>query len=334
MPVQTPKTPRQSRFRPRRAQRTVGEMGARRQSSLAAAPRRRKPTLVGRRVALLILLALGLVLLTLSYGSNADSGPLHTVQVRTMEVVAPIETGLTRAWTPFNDAYEWVHRLVKATSENPRLKSKLDEQQLQLAELQTTKRENVRLRRLLGLDRRGTFPHGFDRVFATVIARSPTELDRSILVDVGSADGVQVDDPVMSSRGLIGRVQDVSEHGARVGLIINQGEAVSVRTAESDASGVLRSVTNDAQPVMEVEYVPQRLRVRVGETVITSGWAKGELESIYPAGIPIGTVTSVGNSQGDFYKSVQVTPLADFDRLIEVVVLTKHQSVVKRSGAR
>jgi rod shape-determining protein MreC len=57
------------------------------------------------------------------------------------------------------------------------------------------------------------------------------------------------------------------------------------------------------------------------DLVITAGWRSGQLESLYPRGIPIGTVESVGQQDVDLYKRIQVAPLVDFDSLAEVIVL-------------
>ena len=61
----------------------------------------------------------------------------------------------------------------------------------------------------------------------------------------------------------------------------------------------------------------------VGDTVITSGWRVGELQSVFPYNIPIGTVTAVGQNDVDLYKRIQVTPLVDFESLGALVVLVK-----------
>ena len=58
-----------------------------------------------------------------------------------------------------------------------------------------------------------------------------------------------------------------------------------------------------------------------GDTVVTAGWRTGDLESLFPYGIPIGTVTAVGQSDVDLFKRVQVTPLVDFDSLGTLIVL-------------
>ena len=282
-------------------------------------PRRRKSPLVVRRIVLFSLLAISLLLLTISY---RDPTMLRGAQMQVLKVVAPIEHGLTRAWQPIQGAYDWVARLFTAASENPGLEDRIDTLSARVVEQEALEEENQRLREIVAMEERGSYPAGFKRVVGTVIARSPTAIDRSVVIDLGANDGVKVDDPVMVARGLIGRVQAVSSNAARVGLIVNSDEAVSATVVTRNATGVLHAKTNEGSPVMELSYVAQSVNVEVGDSVTTSGFSTGDLKSIYPHGIPLGQITSVGNSPGDLYKTVQVTPFADFDRIREVIVLT------------
>ena len=57
--------------------------------------------------------------------------------------------------------------------------------------------------------------------------------------------------------------------------------------------------------------------------IITAGWRSRGLASIYPRGIPIGRVTSVGQLDTDLYKQIEVEPLVDFDALDAVLVLVR-----------
>lgn len=276
-----------------------------------------------RRIVLVVLLVASIALITVSARSDALDGPRSFV----LQAVAPLEDGLTRAWAPIAGAWRWGGRLLHAADENPALKARVDELETQVVVIRDIEAENERLRDALALKERGRFPDGYRQVRGAIIARSPTDVDRSIVIGLGSDDGVRVDDPVMVTRGLIGRVEAVSSNAARVGLIINQDQAVSATVVGSDATGVLRISSNEGGPVMELSYVTQRVRVVPGDLIVTSGWTTGALHSIYPRGIPIGVVSSVGNSPADLYKTVQVTPFADFDRIDEVTVLEPVQGV-------
>ena len=61
-----------------------------------------------------------------------------------------------------------------------------------------------------------------------------------------------------------------------------------------------------------------------GDTIATAGWRTAQLSSLYPKGIPIGTVTSVGQNDTYPYKQIQVEPFVDFGSLYAVLVLVPH----------
>ena len=67
--------------------------------------------------------------------------------------------------------------------------------------------------------------------------------------------------------------------------------------------------------------MPKEAVVRFGDTVVTSGWSSPRFSSLYPRGIRIGRVTSVGRTDTDLYTQVQVTPFADLGALEAVLVL-------------
>lgn len=246
-----------------------------------------------------------------------------------LDVVAPLERGLSRAWSPVQGAWDWTSNVIQAANQNPKLEQRIEELEANNASLAAVQDENERLRDVLGLADRGTFPDGTRPIVGRVIARTPSAVERSIVIGVGSDDGVRINDPVLVPRGLIGRVEAVSSNAASVALIINRDASVSANVVGTDAAGVVRPIGSDGAPVMELSYVPQRVRVNTGDVVVTSGWHTGDLSSILPGGIPIGVVSSVSDSATDLYKSIQVTPFARFDRIDDVVVLVGQSTRTK-----
>jgi len=89
---------------------------------------------------------------------------------------------------------------------------------------------------------------------------------------------------------------------------------------ESGAAGIVRHGPSDPAALI-LDRVGKDALVQEGDLVITAGWQSGKLESLYPRGIPIGTVKSVGQQDVDLYKRIQIAPLVNFGSLSEVVVL-------------
>jgi rod shape-determining protein MreC len=61
--------------------------------------------------------------------------------------------------------------------------------------------------------------------------------------------------------------------------------------------------------------------VQPGDQIVTKGSQRGQLDSLYPRGIPIGDVTFANDTDTDTYKRIQVDPYVDFDLLENVIVL-------------
>jgi rod shape-determining protein MreC len=90
-----------------------------------------------------------------------------------------------------------------------------------------------------------------------------------------------------------------------------------VRTS---ANGIVRH-GRASRATLVLDRVPKEQVVRVGDMIVTAGWQSPRLTSLYPRGIPIGRVTSVGQTDTDLYKQVLVDPFADFRSLDAVLVL-------------
>ena len=126
--------------------------------------------------------------------------------------------------------------------------------------------------------------------------------------------------PVVTADGLVGTVSRVSSRTARVTLLTDDQSAVSAVDLATDASGIVRPGHGPRAP-LRLDRVPKEAVVRVGDTVVTSGWRSSRLASLYPKGIRIGRVTSVGRTDTDLYTQVQVEPFADLTALEAVLVL-------------
>jgi rod shape-determining protein MreC len=152
------------------------------------------------------------------------------------------------------------------------------------------------------------------------VGRPPSAYSQEILIAAGSSSGIERNDPVVTKDGLVGLVTDVTSNGAQVTLLTDQSSAVSAVVLESGAAGIVRHGPSDTSALI-LDRVSKDELVEQGDLVITAGWRSGKLESLYPRGIPVGTVKSVGQQDVDLYKRIQVAPLVNFDSLAEVIVL-------------
>jgi rod shape-determining protein MreC len=172
------------------------------------------------------------------------------------------------------------------------------------------------------------FPRDFRAVNASVISRAPSQFDQQIGIAAGRSHGIRVNDAVVTSDGLVGQVTKVGPDVAQVTLLSDEAVAVTAVDLATGASGIVRRGRAGSEALV-LDRVTKDEVVNVGDTLVTAGWRTPTLSSLYPEGIPVGEVTSVGQSDIDLYKQIQVQPFVGTGSLTSVTVL-----VPKKRGRR
>lgn len=163
--------------------------------------------------------------------------------------------------------------------ENRRLRTQLQAARLELGATEGLRIQNRDLSRMLEF--REDQP--VDLVPTRVIDRDFGTLPTTFVIDVGREDGVQVDQPVVTLEGLIGKTVDVGRSASEVMLYSHPEFSASAMLVGGDhlEYGVVR-----AAPDGDVElYLPLRSRSEPGDRIVTSGYG-----GTFPRGIPIGAV--------------------------------------------
>jgi rod shape-determining protein MreC len=280
-----------------------------------------------RRAVLAVLVALSLVLLTAYFGESAGGG-LHAAQRGALDVLAPVQEGASRALKPFSDLFGWVGDTLGARGERDKLKKERNQLRRQVIGARAAERENAQLRRLVGLDKSDSL-QGYTPVTSRVIGRSPTIWYATITVDKGSSSGVRVDQPVVNGDGLVGKVTTVTAGASQITLITDQDSGVSARVLTPVVTDTGNGITGVVQPAVGrpqdllLEFVPRRASIQKGDTVVTAGSQSSKLESLFPANIPIGSVTKADDQELSQYQRVHIRPFADLRRLDFVQILTR-----------
>ena len=273
-----------------------------------------------RRLVVVVLTVLSLALVTV-YFREADGGALHGFQSTGASILRPFEVGAERVARPFRDAASWFDGLTDAKSENAKLKEQIEALRQQIILSQSAVRENTQLKKLLDLREGARFPKDYRAIAARVIARAPSQFEQQIVVSAGKNDGISKHDAVVTADGLIGEVTKVASNVAQVTLLTDETSAVSALDINTNASGIVQHGRSSSS--LTLERVTKDQVVHRGDVLVTSGFRSGDLSSLYPRGIPIGAVTSVGQSDTDLYKQIQVDSFVDFSQLEAVIVLVK-----------
>jgi rod shape-determining protein MreC len=273
---------------------------------------------VRRRRAVLALLIVGsFVLLTLTY-TRGSTGFQRAVST----IFSPVQEVSDRALKPARDLVDWFDKTFDARGENDRLRSELVRARRQAVAAQEALQENAQLRKLVELDGSPALASSaFAPVAARVIARSPTVWRSSVTIDVGSSDGVRVDDPVVSGAGVAGRVASVERSSSQVMLLTDHASAVAAKVVPLGVQGVVKPEVGNPEELI-LDFIDSSKRVHRGQTVVTSGWRAEGLASHFPTGLPVGEVTKASVVEQEAQQQVDVRPYADLRNLELVQVLT------------
>ncbi len=265
------------------------------------------------------LVVVALALVTLSFREDQD-GPVSGAQSAAASVLRPFQVAADRVAEPFRDAYGWAQGLADARSDAERLQRENEQLRQENARLVAAKQQNKRLNALLQFKSGPQFPEDYAGVAAEVIYRPPGAFAQAVVIAAGRNDGIRVDDPVVTARGLVGTVSRVFSDTARVRLLTDDQSAVSATVLGREAAGIVRPGQGPRGPLQLVR-VPKEAVVQVGDTIVTAGWRSRRFSSLYPPGIPIGRVTNVGRADTDLFTQVQLEPFADLSSLEAVLVL-------------
>ena len=272
---------------------------------------------VRRRRAVLALLIVGsFALLTVTYGQGSDG-----VQRGVSAIFSPIQSVADRALKPARDLVNWFDETFDAKGQNSRLHHELEVARKEAVGAQAAVAENAQLRKLVELDESGAIPSGYTPVTGRVIARSPTVWYADVMIDVGSGDGVSLNDPVVNGDGLVGKISAVTGGSAKVTLIADASSAVGAKIVPSGVQGVLKPSVGDPSDLI-LDFLNSEKRVGKGQSVVTSGWRAEDIESGYPPNLPIGEVIEASLFEQEAQQQVHVRPFADLRELDILQVLT------------
>lgn len=304
---------------PRNRTDKVAVLGSSVRRAAAGKASSRSSSLLRRRLVVAVLVLAALALITVSF-REGSSGPLHDAQAAGAKALHPFEIAADRVAQPFEDAWAWFDGLLGARSDAEELREQVEQLRQQVIQNESALQENVQLRALLRYLDGPTFPRDYSGLAAAVIARPPSAFEQQIVVAAGTSNGVRLNAPVVTADGLVGQVTRVTGDAAQVTLLTDETSAASALDLRTGAAGIVRHGAG-AGDTLVLDRVAKDEVVNVGDEVVTAGWRSGGLASLYPKGIPIGRVTSVGQTDTDLYKQVQIAPYADFGSLAAVLVL-------------
>jgi len=257
------------------------------------------------------LLALNVALMT--YDARDDSTKQRKIRTVVQSVAYPIQRGASTLGNFFGGLLGGVGELRRASVENQQLKAQVEQMQGELRDTRQKAAEADRLEKLLNLKQQTSY----QIVTAQVIARDPSMWFDSVAIDKGRWAGVEINMPVVTSDGIVGRVVATGPLNAQVMLITDEKSGTGAIVGQLGTSNAVGSIKGMGENgLLDMRYVSGLEKVQLGDTVYTTGQ-----DGIYPSGLTVGQVVELHPGSATQSQTIHIRPSAGLDRLKEVTVL-------------
>ncbi|HNW28321.1 MAG TPA: rod shape-determining protein MreC [Spirochaetota bacterium] len=218
--------------------------------------------------------------------------------------------GVSRLWAGFTE-------LTEVRDELKKTRANLQKYESMAGEMSELKRENDRLRELLGMKERVEYAS----IPATIISKDPDNWFRTIIINKGSGDGIKVNMPVIAYQGgqkaVVGTVIEVRGSISRIAPIISPTVRIGVKLQESRFPGLLCGYSGNSN-LCKMDYISRAAYIRFNDMVITSGQG-----GVFPPGLLVGTVIKSYSLESSAYQRAIIKPVIDYNLVEDVFVIKK-----------
>lgn len=262
----------------------------------------KKSSIIGIVITIIILIILVIV-------TNNNSMHLEGIANK---IVMPIQNGLTYLKNKITANNEFFVNVDNLKAENEQLKNSNKELEQQLRELEMIKAENEMLKEYANLTDKYS---EYTTIPAYIINKNVSNFSESIVINVGTKDGVEPNMCVISEKGLVGYIISVTDTTAKVQTIIDTSTSVSATISTTRDSIICKGIL-DSDTNLKATYIPLDATVAIGDTVETSG-----MGGIYPKGITIGKIKEIVETKNIADRYAIVETAVDFSKIETVLVI-------------
>ncbi len=255
--------------------------------------------------------ALLIALLVASYGTHRDPPYALTIQA----VMAEIQKPFAKLGRVIDRGTRGVFDFRSLVDENQALREQIAALDEKILDLQLTRTE---LRELRSLSEALNYPGLQEsklKVAAGVVSMDGSSHFNIFTIDAGTRSGVVADAVVVNGQGLIGRVAETGDQFGKVTSITDMNSNVSFRVYQSDEESYLGIASGNGRGGLSGYMLDTDAKVNPGDRLVTSGLG------LYPAGLSIGTISSVTENSEALLKVIEIEPAVDFRNLSKVLVV-------------
>lgn len=231
-------------------------------------------------------------------------------------ILVPLQSGVNAVGTSLYNNIQNYSSLKEAQTDKGKLQERIDQLTEENNRLQENQYELERLRELYELDQNYM---QYEKVAARVIAKDSGNWFQIFRINKGSKDGIRVNMNVMAGGGLVGIVTDVGANYATVRSIIDDNSKVSSMSIRSgDPCNVSGNLTLYQEGRLNLDHMKKDADIQNGDKIVTSN-----ISDIFLPGILIGYAADLNTDANNVTKSGYIIPVAKFDNLQEVLVITQ-----------
>jgi len=266
------------------------------------------------RLAPWLMIALLIVnFVLMAFDAKEITSGQRVVRTWTQTIADFVQSPVTSVTSAISNYFTSISNLRSAQTDNDVLKQRVQELEVELKQKEELAAENTRLKAFLQLKETSRYKV----LTARIIGRDPSVWFDSSIVNRGSLDGVQLNMPVVTDGGLVGRVTAVGPLTCQVDLVTRNKSGVGAvvgQVGESNALGVVSGTSKG--DLLEMRYVAGSVAVEVGQAVFTTGQ-----DGIYPAGLKVGDIVSVVSGSATTPHQILIQPAAKLNSMQEVGIL-------------
>ena len=224
------------------------------------------------------------------------------VQVRFIRAFAVSANGVMQS------GFSIIPNVFQLEKENRILRESNNTLSNEVSQLKEAKLENMRLKLLLEFKERTNY-----RILASkIIGKTLIQTRNNITLDIGEKDSVKSGMPIVTDKGLVGKIIATSQNYSVAQILFNKDLKVSAKDQRSRVDGI---ISWDGENKLTMKNVSKSSDVSVGDILITSDYSNN-----FPPGIPIGYITSVGTID-NLFKKIELETFVNFETLEEVFII-------------
>ncbi len=228
-------------------------------------------------------------------------------------IVSPIQRTVDMPSHMLEHTEVFFKERVNLLSENTDLKQQQIYLQAQIQKLRALEAENLELRELLQ-----SVEHEKDSFSeARILQANLDPFRQQILLNKGKNEGVEVGQPVIDAKGLVGVVLSATDHASQVLLLTDTSFAVPVQSVRSGERAIAAGSGTGGE--LRLNYVPRTADFMEGDQLVTSG-----LGGRFPAGYPVGVITSIQHDASTRFTLIGVSPSAKLGQFRHVLLVKQH----------